>query len=143
MMNKGGTIEIEGLHITMVDAKHSSTIDDNGTTLPAGEAAGYVIRTESGQTLYHAGDTSVFSDMVLIGKLYTPDLVLLPIGSAFTMGPEEAAMACRLLKPKTIIGMHYGTFPALNGTPALLKKLLPDMRKRVIELIPGVAATIG
>jgi L-ascorbate metabolism protein UlaG (beta-lactamase superfamily) len=143
MMNKGGTIELDRLQVTMVDAKHSSSIDDNGNSLPAGEAAGFILRPENGKTIYHAGDTSVFSDMVLIGKLYKPDIAILPIGNSFTMGPEEAAMACRLLKPKTIIGMHYGTFPALSGTPAQLKKLLPpDMKKRVVELRPGVAAEL-
>jgi L-ascorbate metabolism protein UlaG (beta-lactamase superfamily) len=144
MMNKGGTVTVDGLRVSMVDAKHSSTIDDNGSLVPAGEAAGFVIRCENGQTIYHAGDTAVFSDMVLIGKLYKPDVAILPIGNSFTMGPEEAAMACQLLKPKTIIGMHYGTFPALSGTPQQLKKLLsPDLKKRVVELHPGVAVEIA
>ncbi len=139
-LNKGGSYTIDGIRVTMVDAKHSSSIDDNGVTTPGGEAAGYILQLEDGTVLYHAGDTNVFSDMVLIGKIYKPDIALLPIGGLYTMGPREAAMACSLLKPKVIIGMHYGTYPALSGTPAELKKqLAPEYRKRVVELMPGIS----
>jgi len=138
-MNKGGTVTFDGFSVTMVDARHSAEIDAGGTVVPGGEAAGFVVRFENGRTVYHAGDTALFGDMKLIAELYAPDVVLLPIGDLYTMGPREAAYACRLLKPATIIGMHYGTFPALTGTPAALKKLLPAaMRKRVVELTPGV-----
>lgn len=137
-MNKGATLTRDGVSITMTDARHSSVIEENGVMLPAGEAAGFIIAVENGPTVYHAGDTTVFSDMALIGKLYRPGVVLLPVGDLFTMGPAEAALACTLLKPKTIIGMHYGTFPALTGTPAGLKKCLPPaLRNRVLELKPG------
>lgn len=142
-MNKGGTVTLDGLSVTMVDARHSADIDGSGTVIPGGEAAGFVIRFDNGRTVYHAGDTGVFGDMKIIGELYAPDVVLLPIGDLYTMGPREAAYACRLLKPKTIIGMHYGTFPALTGTPAALRKLLPaPMRNRVLELTPGAATKI-
>ncbi len=137
-INKGGTFTLEGLRVTLVDAKHSSTIEDGGALVPLGEAAGIVLRLEDGRSLYHAGDTAVFGDMALLRTLYKPDIALLPIGDLYTMGPREAALACSLLKPKTIIGMHYGTFPALSGTPAALKKeLSPEFRKRVMELVPG------
>ncbi|MBI5471385.1 MAG: metal-dependent hydrolase [Ignavibacteriae bacterium] len=139
-MNKGGTIEVDGIHVSMVDAKHSCDIDVNGSVVAAGgEAAGFVIRFENGRSLYHAGDTSLFGDMKFIGKLYAPEIALLPIGDLYTMGPREAAMACELLKPKTIIGMHYGTYPVLSGTPQMLKRYLhTKMKNRVVELTPGV-----
>jgi L-ascorbate metabolism protein UlaG (beta-lactamase superfamily) len=142
-MNKGGTVTLDGLSVTMVDARHSADIDAGGSVVPGGEAAGFVLRFESGRTLYHAGDTGVFGDMKIIGELYKPDVAMVPIGDLYTMGPREAAYACRLLKPKTIIGMHYGTFPALTGTPAALKTFLPaPMRNRVLELTPGVGARV-
>ncbi len=143
-MNKGGTIDIDGIKVTMTDAKHSSDIDVDGKVVACGgEAAGYVMRLESGFTIYHAGDTCLFGDMQLISKLYEPDVAILPIGDVYTMGPREAALACAWLKPKHIIGMHYGTFPVLTGTPEQLKKHLhTKMKSRVLVLEPGVAVTV-
>lgn len=138
-MNKGGSAAVGEIKITMVHARHSGDIDVDGKVVAAGGgAAGLIVRLENGFTLYHAGDTSLFGDMKFIGKLYSPDLALLPIGDLYTMGPREAALACELIKPKKIIGMHYGTFPALTGTPQLLKKYLhTKMKNRVLELTPG------
>lgn len=142
-MNKGGTMNVDGTKITMVDAKHSSGIDVGGNVVPGGEAAGYVIEFENGFKVYHAGDTCVFGDMRYIRQLYKPDLVILPIGDLYTMGPREASIAVQLLNPKHIIGMHYATFPVLTGTPAELKKNLPaPYRKKVHELTPGVPITL-
>ncbi len=142
-MNKGGTLAVDGIKVTMVDAKHSSDISDDGKTIPGGEAAGYVIEFENGLKVYHAGDTSLFMDMKLIAQLYKPDVVLLPIGDLYTMGPKEAARACEWLHPKHIIGMHYGTFPALTGTPSELRKHLPaNLKKRTIVLEPGTPVTL-
>lgn len=143
-MNKGGTMVVGDLKVTMVDAKHSSGMEIGGDVVPGGEAAGYVIEFENGFRVYHSGDTSVFSDMKIIADLYKPQLVLLPIGGLYTMDPREAAYACKLLKPKYIVGMHYGTFPALTGTPAALKKNLPaSMKKAVRELEPGQSVAFG
>lgn len=142
-MNKGGTMEVKGIRVTMVDAKHSSDIDAGGTLVPGGEAAGFIIRLEDGFCIYHAGDTAVFGDMKLIGQIYKPDVALLPIGDLYTMGPAEAAKACELLQPGLIIGMHYGTFPALTGTPAGLRELLPArLKSRLRELVPGVETAL-
>ena len=139
-MNKGGTLAVDGIKVTMVDAIHSSDIEVDGRVVPGGEAAGMVIEFENGFIIYHAGDTALFSDMKLLGQLYKPDVALLPIGGLYTMAPREAAKACELLNPKHIIGMHYGTFPALTGTPTELKKYLPPrLRGRVMELTPGFA----
>ena len=142
-MNKGGTISSDGIRVTMVDAKHSADISEDGKTIPGGEAAGFVIELENGLKIYHAGDTALFLDMKLIAQLYKPDTVLLPIGDLYTMGPKEAALACEWLHPKRIIGMHYGTFPALTGTPDELRKCLkPNLRKRLIVLTPGSCTTL-
>jgi len=137
-MNKGGTIDVDGIKVTMVDAKHSSDIDAGGALIPGGEAAGYVVEFENGTTLYHAGDTSLFMDMKLIGELHKPDVALLPIGDLYTMDPRAAAKACEWLNPKHIIGMHYETLPALTGTPMELRKFLPaKLKKRVKGLKVG------
>jgi L-ascorbate metabolism protein UlaG (beta-lactamase superfamily) len=142
-MNKGGTVELSHVRVTMVDAKHSGSIDVDEIPVAGGEAAGYVVEFENGYRAYHAGDTAPFLDMKLIADLYKPRLAILPIGGLYTMGPREAAAACRMIKPKTIIGMHYGTYPPLAGTPELLKKQLPaSMRKNVLTLKPGVAQTL-
>lgn len=141
-MNKGGTIAVDGIRVTMTDAKHSADIDVGGTVSPGGEAAGYVIQFENNYTVYHAGDTALFGDMKLIQKLYRPRVAFLPIGGLYTMSPREAAIACTFINPKHVIGMHYGTFPPLSGTPAELRKFLPGkMRHRVVELDPG--QTVG
>jgi len=139
-MNKGGTVEINGIKATMVDARHSSDIDIAGTVVPGGEAAGFMIQLEDGFRIYHAGDTSLFGDMKLIGQMYKPEVALLPIGDLYTMDPKAAAKACEWLNPKHIIGMHYGTFPPLTGTPAMFKRHLPPrMKNRVHIMEPGVA----
>jgi L-ascorbate metabolism protein UlaG (beta-lactamase superfamily) len=143
-INKGGSVKIGGISVTMVDAKHSSGIDGDGIPVAGADPAGYVVEFENGQSLYHAGDTGVFVDMKLIAELYRPQIVILPIGGHYTMGPREAAKACSMLNPKVIIGMHYGTFPVLSGTPQELKKYLPAaLKKKVLVREPGVAQEVG
>ena len=137
-MNKGGTQRIRDLSITMVHADHSCGILDDGKILYGGEAVGYVIEFSTGLKIYHAGDTNLFGDMKLIGELYSPHLAMLPIGDLFTMSPREAARACALIGAKIVIPMHFGTFPALTGTPQKLKDLtrhIPDLK--IIDLKPG------
>jgi L-ascorbate metabolism protein UlaG (beta-lactamase superfamily) len=140
-MNKGGSQTVAGVKVTMTHAQHSSMIEDEGQMIYAGEAAGYVVRLPDGRALYHAGDTTVFSDMQLIRELYGPELAMLPIGDLFTMGPREAALACRFLRPKTVVPMHYGTFPPLVGTPEQLRELLGKQAEtknvEVVALKPG------
>jgi L-ascorbate metabolism protein UlaG (beta-lactamase superfamily) len=138
-MNKGGTIAVQGLQITMTDARHSSSIDDGGLVY-LGEPAGFVVRLENGQTIYFAGDTALFGDMKIIGELYKPDIAFLPIGDRFTMGPETAAMAARWLGVRQVVPMHWGTFPLLTGTPAQLVSHLAGTGIEVLELAPGETA---
>jgi L-ascorbate metabolism protein UlaG (beta-lactamase superfamily) len=137
-MNKGGTQQVGDLKVTMVHAVHSCGIqDDDGSIVYGGEACGYVIEFENGVKIYHAGDTAPFSDMSIIQKLYAPDIAMLPIGDHFTMGPKEAAYACGLIGAKSVIPMHFGTFPLLTGTPAELKKLVATAGVEVVEFKPG------
>ena len=142
-MNKGGTQELAGIRFTMVHATHSSGIEDGGQVIYGGEPCGYVITLEDGTRIYHAGDTGVFSDMALIAELYAPDVALLPIGDLYTMSPREAAVAARMLKSKLIVPAHYGTFPALTGTPEMLVEELKKLgvRSEVVALKPGEALT--
>jgi L-ascorbate metabolism protein UlaG (beta-lactamase superfamily) len=136
-INKGGTINIDGIKVTMTHAIHTSGTED-GTY--GGDACGYVIEFENGRKLYHAGDTCAFSDMQLINELYRPDVALLPIGDYYTMGPREAAVAVRMLGVKHVSPMHYGTFPILTGTPAALRDALQTLGLNdveVVEMKPG------
>ncbi len=123
-MNLGGAAELDDITATMVDAKHSSGAQDEKGTHYVGVAAGFVIEVAGGPVLYHAGDTCVFGDMQLIRELYQPQVAMLPIGGYYTMGPKEAAHACRLLAPKTVLPIHWGTFPPLKGTPEELAALV-------------------
>ena len=137
-MNKGGTLSAAGLKITMTQAVHSSTMAVSGKMVPAGEAGGFVVEFPNGFTVYHAGDTAAFKDMELIKELYQPELAMLPIGSHYVMNPREAALACRLIRPKWVIPMHYQTFPVLTGTPEELMELLKaEPGIKVIVLQPG------
>ncbi len=137
--NKGGTIEIAGVRATMTNAVHSSTFNHNGVLIPMGTEAGYVLRMANGFTIYHTGDTAVSADMQIIGDLYQPDLVILPIGDHFTMGPRQAAYALKLIRPRHAIPEHYATFPLLHGTPEALREHLQGfgVAVGVIALAPG------
>ncbi len=139
-MNPGGTLHALGLSITMVQAYHSSSIEEDGQVVYLGVATGYVVKFENGLAIYFAGDTALFGDMRLIGELYRPQIAFLPIGDFYTMGPEQAAKAVELLGVKQVVPMHYGTFPALTGTPARLRELLGG-RAEVVELKPGETAS--
>ena len=149
----GGTVTPlgRGIKIHMVPAEHGSSIDleilglkepDTKAPkfIPGGIAVGFVVELENGFTIYHAGDTGVFGDMALIHEFHKPDLALVPIGGYFTMDPQSAAYALKnLLKPKQVIPIHYGTFPAINRTPVELKKALGDAPIEVLDLEPGQA----
>jgi len=130
--NKGGTYEAAGCKFTLVNAFHSSSSDD-GAYL--GEPTGIVLELEDGRTIYFAGDTCVFGDMQLIGRIYRPGIAVLPIGDHFTMGPREAAVALELLGSPRCVPCHWGTFPLLTGTPDELRRLAPNAQIEAVE--PG------
>jgi len=140
-MNPGGTLKLLGLSLTMVPAMHSSSVQEDGRIIYLGVATGYVITFEDGLTIYYSGDTSIFGDMRLIGEMYRPSIAFLPIGDLYTMGPEQAAKACDLLGVKQVVPMHYGTYPALTGTPAKLRELVAPRGVQVLELKPGETAS--
>jgi L-ascorbate metabolism protein UlaG (beta-lactamase superfamily) len=135
--NFGGTITaLDGeVAITFVPAVHSSNLEGGKA---GGNPGGFVIAIKNGPTLYHTGDTDVFGDMAQIGKFSKIDLMLACIGGHFTMDPVRAAEAAKLVKPKQIAGMHYGTFPPLKGTPAelgaALKKAAPGVKQVTLEI---------
>jgi L-ascorbate metabolism protein UlaG (beta-lactamase superfamily) len=130
--NKGGTVDVDGIRVTLTDANHSSSIDDRYM----GEPTGLVVRLEDDVAIYFAGDTNVFGDMALIRRLYSPGLAVLPIGGHYTMGPEEAAVALELLGARRCVPCHWGTFPLLTGTPGELRELAPA-GVEIVDVEPG------
>jgi L-ascorbate metabolism protein UlaG (beta-lactamase superfamily) len=147
-MNKGGTIlpfGAGGVRITMTHAEHSSELvwrnpaTGKDETHVGGEPCGFVIELENGFKIWHMGDTGLFGDMKMIGERVKPDLLLIPIGGGqFVMNPADAAFATReLIKPRAAIPMHYGTTPALNGTPEEYIQALGASSTRVHAMKPG------
>ncbi len=135
-MNLGGSVTLGSVTATMVEAKHSAAATDDKGTHYVGVATGFVLAVAGGPVLYHAGDTAVFGDMQLIRELYQPRVAMLPIGGYYTMGPQEAALACRLLAPEIVLPIHFGTFPPLKGTPEELAALAgPSVQ--VVHWKPG------
>lgn len=135
-MNIGGTVQLDDVAVTMVEAKHSAGAEGKNGTQYAGVAAGFVLTISGGPVLYHAGDTTVFGDMKLIKELYHPEVAMLPIGGFYTMGPREAALAAQFLEPKAVLPIHFGTFAPLTGTPDELDGFLKGSIE-VIRMSPG------
>jgi L-ascorbate metabolism protein UlaG (beta-lactamase superfamily) len=137
--NKGGSVSVADMKITMTNAHHSSSISENGQTFELGTACGFVVRMSNGFTIYHTGDTSATMDMQIIGDIYRPDLAILPIGDHFTMDPRQAGYALKLIGAKYAIPGHYGTFPILTGTPEALVAACAEfgVATEVIALKPG------
>lgn len=138
-MNKGGTVEVAGIRLSMVHAEHSGGVTVSGG--PGGADAtrevgcwGWLLEFEDGTRVYHSGDTDLFSDMALVRERWAPTIAVLPIGGHFTMGPADAARAVALIGAETVIPVHYGTFPILTGTPAELQAATPST---VVPLEPG------
>jgi L-ascorbate metabolism protein UlaG (beta-lactamase superfamily) len=140
-MGKGGTQTVAGVRVTMTDAVHSGSMMDEGAIVYLGGAAGFVLRQEDMPTIYFAGDTALFGDMKIIAELYRPEIAFLPIGDHYTMGPDTAAIAAKWLGVRQVVPMHWGTFPILTGTPAMLKAALAGTGIDVLELKAGETAT--
>jgi L-ascorbate metabolism protein UlaG (beta-lactamase superfamily) len=137
-MNKGGTVEARGLRVTMVHADHSAGdwSDAGDGPLYLGDPAGFVVELEDGRRVLFAGDTEVFGDMALIREMHAPQIAFLPIGGHYTMGPAGAARAAQLLGLRTVVPIHYGTFPVLAGTPDQLRSELGALGARVDVVAP-------
>jgi L-ascorbate metabolism protein UlaG (beta-lactamase superfamily) len=140
-MGVGGTVIVKGLKISMVNAVHTSSIEEDGKVLYVGTPTGFVVRLEDGRALYFAGDTALFGDMRLIREMYAPEIAFLPIGDHYTMDPAAAAKACEMLGVRQVVPMHYGTFPVLTGSPDELKKLVEPRGVDVLVLKPGETAS--
>jgi L-ascorbate metabolism protein UlaG (beta-lactamase superfamily) len=134
--NQGGTVDLDGIKVTLVHAEHSCGITEDGGIVYGGNACGLVIEFENGFTIYFAGDTDVFGDMALIAELGRFDVAFLPIGGFYTMGPERAAKAASLLGVQTVVPMHFATFPVLAGRPSQLQELVGNQVK-VLDIKPG------
>ena len=139
-MGKGGTQTVQGIRVTMVHAVHSSSFDGADSSVPAGEAAGFVIELENKTRVYHAGDTAVFSDMKLIAEIYKPTIAALPIGDHYTMSPLEASYAAKMLGVKYVLPIHHSTFPVLTGKPGDLVERLKGSGIEVLAVKPGESA---
>ena len=135
-MNLGGTVQLDDVAATMVEAKHSSAAHDEHGDHYVGVAAGFVLTIADGPVIYHAGDTAAFVGMRMIRDLYRPEIAILPIGGHYTMAPREASMAVHLLEPKIVLPIHFGTFPPLKGTPEQLDELV-DADVQVVQWQPG------
>lgn len=134
--NMGGTLTHNGVSITMTQAYHSSD---------SGAPAGYIVRMPDGLTVYHAGDTCIFSGMELWGRLYDIDVALLPVGGVFTMDARQAALACKLLGCKAAVPMHWGTFPVLAQSAAAFGTEIEKLRLscRCVAMKPGETVSFG
>ncbi len=145
-MNKGGSIDVAGIRVSMVHADHSAgdLLAAGGAPVYLGEAVGFVVELENGRRVYHAGDTALFGDLRLIGELHQPDVACLPIGGHFTMDPRAAARAVELLGVTTVVPIHYGTFPVLAGTPDELRDELRHLGLGdVVVLDPEPGEVVG
>lgn len=140
-MNKGGAVEVDGVTVRLTNAFHSSSYDTEQGPVYAGEACGVLV-SGHGITVYHAGDTMLFSDMKLIGEHYRPDVALLPIGDRFTMGPKEAAQAADWTRCKIAIPIHYKTFELLTGTYAEFSRECQKLSVETKEIAPGSSTAL-
>lgn len=144
LMNTGGTVENGGVSVTLTRADHSAGEIENGMVSALGMPNGAVIRLPGAPVVWHMGDTDVFSDMQMLDTLYRPEVVIIPIGDRFTMGPASAAYAVRNFLPsaKTVIPCHWGTFGLLTGTPDAFRTDLGDKARLVLEMAPFQSKTI-
>ena len=138
-MNMGGTIEVSGIKITMVNAIHSSDMDFIDGIGPGGSSCGYILELENKRKIYHSGDTGIFGDMkTVIKDIYHPEIALIPIGDRYTMGIREASIAASWIEPEVIIPMHYNTFPPIKQDPNQFKEMVEkNTETKVVVLMPG------
>lgn len=133
-MNIGGAKEFDFGTVKYTKAFHSSSYTtENNEFIYTGMPAG-ILFTAEGKTIYHAGDTSLFGDMELIGKRHPIDIAFLPIGDNFTMGPEDAAYAVELLNPKLAVPIHFNTFPPIEQDPENFKKLVKEHEVKIMAV---------
>ena len=142
-MNMGGTLDQGGFTVSMVRADHSSSHNDNGTAVYLGNPSGLIVKAPNEPTIYHMGDTDIFSDMALINEIYAPDVAFVPVGDRFTMSPKLAAMAVKkFFKLKSVVPCHYGSFPIIEPNA---DKFIAEMKGAATKVIvpeKGKAVTV-
>lgn len=131
-MGVGGAYEFPFGKVKYTLAFHGSTYETEDEVVNAGNPGG-ILFTAEGLTIYHAGDTALFGDMKLIGDRNNIDVAFLPIGDNFTMGPEDAAYAVSLLKPKVVVPIHYNTFPIIKQDPTVFAELVKDSEVQILQ----------
>jgi L-ascorbate metabolism protein UlaG (beta-lactamase superfamily) len=132
-MNIGGSWEFEFGKVNFTQAIHSSSyVTENNEIIYTGTPSG-ILFTAEGKTIYHAGDTSLFGDMKMIGDRNVIDVAFLPIGDNFTMGPEDAAYAIELLNPNLAVPIHYNTFPPIEQDPNLFKDNVKNHEVKIMK----------
>lgn len=143
-MNTGGTVDVGGFRVTLVRADHSATSIEGDTFVPLGSPNGIVVEAPGEPTVYHMGDTDLFGDMALIEELHRPDILMVPIGDRFTMGPERAAFAVRrFFRPRAVFPCHFGSFPPLVPDADRFVAALADSGIQLVTPHKGMAVTIG
>lgn len=144
LMNTGGTVENDGVSVTLTRADHSSGALEEGVSHALGSANGAIIRLPGAPVVWHMGDTDAFSDMAMIDDLWKPEIVIMPIGDRFTMGPKSAAYAASryLAHAKMLIPCHWGTFGLLTGTPDAFRAALGTKGKLVADFALGTARQV-
>lgn len=141
-MNTGGTLEVDGVRVSLTQAFHSSGVDSPNGPVYGGMPNGLIVRAPNLATLYDAGDTDVFGDMKLIARMYQPKVCILPIGDRFTMGAKGAAIAAEMLHPEAIVPVHYKTFPLLAPSADAFHRELPENLKAKL-LVPEVGQAVA
>jgi L-ascorbate metabolism protein UlaG (beta-lactamase superfamily) len=128
--NKGGTVKFDDFTVTLVSANHSSSFEGEYT----GEAGGLVVSFDDDIIFYHMGDTNYFTDLEFYGEFYEPDVIAVPMGDHYTMGPKEAALCCELINAEIAVPVHYGTFPVLTGDPEEFRKYTEDFSETEVVI---------
>jgi L-ascorbate metabolism protein UlaG (beta-lactamase superfamily) len=143
----GGELSLleDDVKVQFVPAWHGSSIqkEENAAPIYAGNPTGLIITLRDGPTIYHTGDTDLFSDMALVKRFHKIDVILVCIGDHFTMGPARAADAVKLVAPKMVIPMHYGTFPVLTGTPEMFEGELKNRKVKARLRVMHAGETIA
>ncbi|NLY30610.1 MAG: metal-dependent hydrolase [Firmicutes bacterium] len=140
-MHIGGDHSFPFGWVKLTPALHGSSVEENGKTICTGVPCGFLVRTEE-KTIYFAGDTGLFGDMQLLGDMYDIDVAILPIGGNFVMGPEDAARAAKMLRPKMVIPMHYNTFDLIKQDPQEFAQRLEALRIDCHILRPGESVEV-
>lgn len=142
-MNTGGTVDLGAFSVTLVRADHSAGMGEAGVAVPVGNANGAIIKAPGEKTLWHMGDTDIFSDMALLAEIHGVEACICPIGDRFTMGARTAALAMtRFVKPKLAIPCHYGSFPIIAQDAAVFVEGLKASGVEALVPEKGKAVTV-